>query len=95
VRAFRAAVAASFPAGTSVSDPRGGYLLWINMPRGVDGEQLQAAAAARGIAIAPGPIFAARARYKSCIRLNCGVPWSGRIASAIATLGQLAHELQE
>ena len=61
-----------------VSDPRGGFLLWVEMPRGVDALQLQTEAAARGIAIAPGPIFAAGKRYKSCIRINCGFPWSRR-----------------
>jgi DNA-binding transcriptional MocR family regulator len=93
VRAFREAIAASFPAGTAVSDPRGGYLLWVTLPREVDAMQLQAAAAKRGIVIAPGPVFAAGQRYKNNLRLNCGFPWSDRIASALRTLGELATQL--
>jgi DNA-binding transcriptional MocR family regulator len=54
---------------------------------------LQAAAAERGIIIAPGPVFAAGNRYKHHLRLNCGFPWSDRIAGALRTLGELASRL--
>jgi DNA-binding transcriptional MocR family regulator len=93
VRAFREAIAASFPVGTAVSDPCGGYLLWVELPREVDAMQLQAAAAQHGIVIAPGPVFAAGQRYKHHMRLNCGFPWSDRIAGALRTLGELATQL--
>ena len=93
VRAFREAIAASFPAGTSVSNPSGGFLLWVELPSSIDALQLQAEAGRRGIAIAPGPIFAAGNRYKSCIRINCGFPWSPAISNAVRTLGELAMRL--
>jgi DNA-binding transcriptional MocR family regulator len=95
VRAFREEIAASFPAGTAVSDPRGGFLLWVTLPREVDAMQLQAAAAKRGIIIAPGPVFAAGQRYKNYLRLNCGFPWSAQIAGAVRTLGELATQLAD
>jgi DNA-binding transcriptional MocR family regulator len=94
VRAFREAIAASFPAGTSVSNPSGGFLLWVELPPSIDALELQAEAARRGIAIAPGPIFAAGNRYKSCIRINCGFPWSPAISNAVRTLGELATRLE-
>lgn len=95
VKAFREAIASAFPAGTSVSDPRGGFLLWIEMPRGVDALRLQTEAGKRGIAIAPGPIFAARHKFGNCIRINCGFPWSKQIADAVRTLGELACAMAE
>ena len=95
VKAFREAIASSFLAGTSVSDPRGSFLLWVELPRGVDALRLQTQAAMRGIAIAPGPIFAARHRYANCIRINCGFPWSRSLADAVRTLGQLACEMAD
>ena len=95
VRTFREEIAASFPAGTAVSDPRGGFLLWVTLPREVDAMQLQAAAAKRGIIIAPGPVFAAGQRYKHHLRLNCGFPWSDRIAGAVRTVGELATQLAD
>ncbi len=91
VRTFREAISAAFPRGTRISDPRGGFLLWVELPRGTDALALQMAALDRGVAIAPGPIFSARQRYRSCIRINCGFPWSRRIEQAVSLLGDLAH----
>lgn len=44
------------------------------------------------ISIAPGPIFSATQKYKNCIRLSCGLPWSERLEQAIHTLGDLANK---
>jgi DNA-binding transcriptional MocR family regulator len=90
VNSFRQAVLACFPDGTRVSEPRGGFFLWIELPGAVDALALQNDALHRGIAIAPGPIFSARQRYASCIRLSCGFPWSDRFDAAVRTLGELA-----
>jgi DNA-binding transcriptional MocR family regulator len=90
VQRFREGVLACFPEGTRVSEPKGGFFLWVELPHAVDALQLQAQAYERGIAIAPGPIFSARARYGSCIRLSCGFPWSDRFDAAVRTLGELA-----
>lgn len=85
-----AAVAASFPAGTRMSRPRGGCFLWVELPPGVDALDLHGRALRAGVAVAPGPIFSATRSHRSCIRLACCEPWSARIARAIATLGGLA-----
>ncbi|WP_028535077.1 PLP-dependent aminotransferase family protein [Paludibacterium yongneupense] len=85
-----AAVLAAFPLGTRVSSPRGGLLLWIECPRGVDSVALLQQALAESISFAPGPLFSAEPRFASCLRLNFGQPWSEPLAAAIARLGQLA-----
>jgi DNA-binding transcriptional MocR family regulator len=87
------AVAESFPAGTRVSRPRGGCFLWIELPAAVDALELHAAALRAGVAIAPGQIFSATRAHRSCIRLSCGEPWTGRTAAAIATVARLASRL--
>ena len=84
------AIAAHFPAGTRVSRPLGGYVLWVEMPPGTSALDLHTRALERGISVAPGPIFSAKQRFGSCIRLSCGYPWSERIDRAVATLGRLA-----
>lgn len=89
----REAVAAYFPQGTRVSAPTGGFVLWLELPSQVDAYALQAAALERKVAIAPGPIFSARGRYRSCVRLTCGQPWSPRIEAALRTVGELAGAL--
>lgn len=90
VQRYRAAIATSFPTGTCISEPRGGFVLWVELPSDVNALSLQQQALARGIAIAPGPIFGARPRFSSCIRLTCGAPWSARMERAIVELGELA-----
>jgi DNA-binding transcriptional MocR family regulator len=92
VQRYRAAIATSFPAGTRVSDPKGGFVLWVELPQQVSALRLQARALERGIAIAPGPIFSARQRHASSIRITCGTPWSSRMDCAISLLGELACE---
>jgi DNA-binding transcriptional MocR family regulator len=89
---YREAIAQHFPAGTCVSRPQGGFVLWVELRDRSNAVDLQLRALDRGIAIAPGPIFSARQRFTNCIRISTGHPWSPRIERAIATVGELAHE---
>lgn len=52
-----AAIARHFPAQTRVSQPSGGYFLWLELPEQMDALKLFHMALAQGISIAPGPIF--------------------------------------
>ena len=85
------AIAESFPESTAMTRPAGGQVLWVEIP-GVDSFELQRKALAAGISVAPGPIFSASGRYRDFVRINCAIPWSGRIEQAVATLGSLAKE---
>ncbi|HEX8796580.1 MAG TPA: PLP-dependent aminotransferase family protein [Polyangiaceae bacterium] len=85
------AIAEHFPPGTRISRPRGGFLLWVEMPPGKNALDLHDRALARGISIAPGPIFSAKQRFTNCLRLSCAWPWTDRIERAIRTLGELAR----
>ncbi len=83
------AVERHFPAGTRLARPRGGYFLWLELPRPVDTLVLHQQALARGISIAPGPIFSAKREFAHYLRLNFGHPDSPARQEAMATLGQL------
>jgi DNA-binding transcriptional MocR family regulator len=87
---FGEAIAASFPSGTRASQPAGGVVLWIELPSGADGIALFHSALERGIGIAPGMIFSARAEYRNFIRMSAGMQWTPKVAKAIAVLGRLA-----
>jgi DNA-binding transcriptional MocR family regulator len=84
------AIATHFPKETRVTQPNGGYFLWVELPEAVDSLKLFSMALSQGISIAPGPIFSATRHFQNCIRLNYGHPWSSRMEIAIATLGKLA-----
>lgn len=88
--AMVAEIERSFPAGTRLARPRGGYFLWVELPPAIDALALHRQALAQGISIAPGPIFSAKREFRNCIRINTGHPWSPQIANAVATLAWLA-----
>jgi len=92
-RALRAAVLQHFPAGTRVTQPQGGYFVWVDLPehhkRGHDTLALQRAALAEGISLAPGPLFSASGAFRQSLRLNSGQPWTPVLAAAVARLGEL------
>jgi DNA-binding transcriptional MocR family regulator len=84
------AVADHFPSGTKVTRPAGGHVLWVEFPEGVDALRLHEEALQAGVSIAPGPLFSTCDCYDSCIRLNCAVPWSVEVETAMLRLGALA-----
>ena len=86
---FLQAMEKYMPPGVKWSRPDGGYLLWAELPPGTDAIQLHRLALARGISLAPGPIFSASNAFHHAIRLNYGHPWTGRTESALRTLGSL------
>lgn len=87
------AVGEHFPAGTRVTSPAGGFVLWVQLPAGVDALALYERAMREHISIAPGPMFSASDRYRDCVRLNCGCQWTPTIERSLARLGELAQEL--
>ena len=89
------ALSTYFPVGTRLSRPRGGFVLWVEMPEAVDAFKLFELAASREIGIAPGPIFSARRgkNYQNFIRLNCSHPWSDSLDDALQWLGCSATEM--
>jgi DNA-binding transcriptional MocR family regulator len=86
------AVGRYFPAGTKVTRPQGGYVLWVELPRAVDALELHRRALQQKISIAPGPIFSAKQKYKNFIRLSCGLRWSEKLDRAVQTLAELTRK---
>lgn len=79
-----------FPAGTRVTQPAGGYFLWLELPAGVDALALHRQALARGISTAPGALFSADRRFTHHLRLNVGHPGDARMDEALRWLGAAA-----
>ncbi len=89
------AVLEAFPEGTRVSNPKGAFFLWVQLPEKVDGMELFRRAMRSGIGIAPGVIFCPRGGFRNYIRLNTGLAWAPNIERALGVLGHLATELVE
>jgi DNA-binding transcriptional MocR family regulator len=82
----------AFPAGTRVTRPEGGFVLWLELPKALRSRELFAAALDAGICFAPGDVFSASGRYAHCLRLSCGYAWNAEIEKGVITLGALATD---
>jgi DNA-binding transcriptional MocR family regulator len=87
------AIARHFPAGVRVTQPEGGYFLWVELPPQVDALALHRLALSQNISIAPGPLFSADQRFRHHVRLNYGHPAQAQLGPALRTLGRLVHAL--
>lgn len=84
-----ALVQESFPKGTRLSDPKGAGVLWVELPVGNDSETFFHTALERNISIAPGALFSPTNKFKRCIRISYGIPWTAELENAIRVLGSL------
>ena len=83
-----------FPPGTKVTRPSGGFVAWLELPGDVDTVNLYRRALSEGISVAPGPLFSARGKYRSFIRLNFAGLWDERARKAFERLGALAADVE-
>ena len=79
------------PPGFQVTQPLGGYFLWLEFPDQVDAIDVHRKALEQGFSIAPGPIFSARREFAHCLRLNYGHEWTAASERAIKSLGAIVR----
>jgi DNA-binding transcriptional MocR family regulator len=72
-----------------MSQPKGGFVMWLELPKHVDCVALYRKAMEKRIAISPGILFCARGQYRHHIRLSCGAVEGETMRKAIKTLGVL------
>jgi len=77
---------------SKVSQPAGGFVLWLELPRPADTSALFAQALEQGICFAPGVVFSANGAYSHCLRLSAGHGWDARVERGVRALGALAHK---
>jgi DNA-binding transcriptional MocR family regulator len=81
------------PAGTRVTQPQGGVVLWVELPSHVDGVALHDAALQQQLSITPGVIFSPHADYRHHLRISYGLVDDAEMQGAVRKLGVLAHDL--
>jgi len=87
------AVVRHFPQGTSVSQPEGGFHLWVELPEGCDTLSLYPKAVAAGMTLGPGVLFSTSDRFRRCLRLNAAFA-RPEIEPKIEELGSLVRRMQ-
>ncbi|SEG52796.1 aminotransferase-like domain-containing protein [Marinobacterium lutimaris] len=76
------------PAGTRISYPQGGYLLWLEFPESVDCVEINRQLENEDYRIAPGALFSASGKYRNCMRLNVSTGMDSRTEQALTSLLQ-------
>ncbi len=90
--AAQAALAEHMPAGSSWTDPEGGFALWIDVPPGIDTDRLADFAADRGVLVTPGRVFDPQAAPSSGLRLSLSQTSPEQVAHGIEILGACARD---
>jgi DNA-binding transcriptional MocR family regulator len=86
------AIEESFPEGTRISRPQGGYMIWVRLPGGLDSMRLYREAVKSSITIAPGYMFSPSHRHADYVRLSAAA-WSERTEKDLARLGRVVGDL--
>lgn len=81
----------SFPEGTRISRPRGGYLLWIELPDGIDTSVVLDEALQDGVSFAPGKLFSVDRQFEHCLRLNACEFGTRASEKALARLAKIIN----
>lgn len=93
IQTARLMISRLFPEGTRISDPSGGFVLWVELPRQINCVDVYHEAKAKKIGITPGMLFSATRKFKNYIRINCGFPWDEHTETALTQLAEIVHKL--
>ena len=82
-----------FPVGTRVERPAGGYVLWAELPPGVSGRALAAAARENGVLVSAGADFQPDQADVSAIRISVARGSASDLEKALEIVGASARGL--
>ena len=83
-------VGRTFPKGTRVTRPKGGFTLWVEMPEAVDSMKLYGLLQAQGITVAPGALFSTGETFQNYLRLNAAA-FTPETEWALKAVGEAAR----
>jgi len=86
---FTQAIGEYFPAGIKMTNPKGGFILWMELDKKIDAYHLYQEAMQHKISIAPGTMFSLQDRYQNCMRLSYGMQWTPEVERSLKRLGSL------
>ncbi|MFS2156456.1 PLP-dependent aminotransferase family protein [Pseudomonas sp. Pseusp122] len=82
-----------FPAGTRVSRPQGGFMMWVELADDFDTLRLNRALLDQGVQVAVGSIFSASGKYRNCLRMNYSAKPTSEVENAVRKVGAAVSEL--
>ncbi len=84
-----------FPPQTRLAIPKGGTLLWVQLPPNVDGLEVYRKALDHNIAIIPGVVCSNSRQFQNFIQISSSTPFTTIIDKAISTLGKITYGLHQ
>jgi len=96
VREMIAVIRESFPPGTEVEEPKGGYFVWPRLPSGIDTglELLDLCQREEGFQFLPGGACSEHGWHVNCLRLAAAT-WSPEAADKVRRIGEIAKSLYD
>ena len=88
-QAMLSALAEHMPAGVKWNQPAGGMFLWLELPEGMDAEDMLKKALARNIAYVPGTPFYANEPVRNTMRLAFVTVPEDKIRAGVKVLGEV------
>lgn len=85
---FRNSIETHFPESTKMSQPEGGFVLWLELDPKIDSATLYDYALRQKLSFAPGRMFTQHDQFNNCIRLNYAVDWNEKTAQDLMRLGR-------
>jgi DNA-binding transcriptional MocR family regulator len=86
---FQRAIEDYFPHNTKISQPQGGFMLWLELDKKIDTAKLYDIAINQKISFAPGRMFSLHNQYNNCMRLNYGLEWNEQVDLDLKRLGSI------
>lgn len=89
------AITDHFPDDISLTQPAGGFVLWVELPESVNAVELYRKAIKEKISISPGQIFSTGSQFQNFIRISYGHPLDEKITGGIKKLGKMIDRLSQ
>lgn len=89
---FQQAIEDYFPENTKISQPQGGFFLWLDLDKRIDTTKLYETALKHKLSFAPGSMFSQNSNFNNCMRLNFALPWDDLLEQDIRRLGNLVKQ---
>lgn len=86
---YQGAIEAYFPQNTKISQPQGGFMLWLELDQKIDTAELYDRALQQNISFAPGRMFSQYDQYNNCMRLNYALEWNSKLDTDLKRLGKI------
>ena len=86
---FQRAIEEYFPENTKISQPQGGFFLWLELDKQIDTVELYDFAIKQKTSFTPGRLFTEHNQFNNCMRLSFALQWDDKVEMDLKRLGNI------